>query len=54
MALPVLEKRASDLFDKYVGETEKKIAGAFEEALEAGVKRVFGFPACQNPLTCLK
>ena len=28
----ILLKRASDIFDKYVGETEKRIAAAFEEA----------------------
>lgn len=31
----ILIKRASDLLDKYVGETEKKIAEAFEEAEES-------------------
>jgi AAA+ superfamily predicted ATPase len=32
MGMPILEKRASDLLDKYVGNTEKKIAAAFREA----------------------
>ena len=31
----IIIKRASDLLDKYVGETEKKIAEAFEEAEES-------------------
>ena len=31
---PILIKRASDLLDKYVGETEKRIASMFEEALD--------------------
>ena len=29
---PLLVRRASDLFDKYVGETEKRIAAAFQQA----------------------
>ena len=32
MKLPVIEKRASDLLNKYVGETEQLIAGAFRAA----------------------
>ena len=32
LKLPVLQKRASDLFGMYVGQTEKQIASAFEEA----------------------
>ena len=32
LGLPVSEKKASDLLDKYVGESEKLIAGAFESA----------------------
>lgn len=33
---PILIKRASDLFDKYLGESEKRIAEAFDEAEEDG------------------
>jgi hypothetical protein len=32
LQLPIIKKRCSDLIDKYVGETEKNIASAFEEA----------------------
>lgn len=39
--LPVVMKRASDLFDAYVGETEKSIAKAFQEALDKGAFLVF-------------
>lgn len=35
LGLPVQVKRASDLLDCYVGETEKKIAAAFRDAQEA-------------------
>ena len=41
MGLPVLQKRASDLLDPYVGGTEKNIAGAFAEAREAQAFLVF-------------
>lgn len=34
LGLDVLEKRASDLLDMYVGNTEKRIAEAFEEAAD--------------------
>jgi transitional endoplasmic reticulum ATPase len=34
MGLDVIEKRASDLLDMYLGETEKRIARAFEEAAD--------------------
>lgn len=34
--LEVLEKRASDLLDKYVGGTEKEIAAAFQESADTG------------------
>ncbi|MDO3377174.1 ATP-binding protein [Geoalkalibacter halelectricus] len=39
--LPVVMKRASDLFDAYVGQTEKSIAKAFQEALDKGAFLVF-------------
>ncbi len=32
LGMPVIEKKASDLHDKYVGETEKRIAAAFAQA----------------------
>jgi len=32
MGMPVLQRRASDLLGRYVGETEQRIAGAFAEA----------------------
>ena len=41
MGLPVLQKRASDLLDPYVGGTEQNIAGAFAEAREAQAFLVF-------------
>jgi transitional endoplasmic reticulum ATPase len=41
MGMPVLQKRASDLLNPYVGETEKSIAGAFAEAQEAQAFLVF-------------
>jgi len=31
---PIIQKRASDLLDKYIGETEKRIAGMFQQARE--------------------
>jgi SpoVK/Ycf46/Vps4 family AAA+-type ATPase len=36
MGLEVIEKRGADLLSKWVGETEQKIAAAFEEAVEEG------------------
>lgn len=39
--MPVLFKRASDIFDKYVGNTEKQIASAFEEAIDTNSFLVF-------------
>ena len=41
MGLEVLHKRASDLFDPFVGVTEQRIAAAFAEAQEAGAFLVF-------------
>ena len=41
MGLPLLQKRASDLLDMYVGGTEKAIAAAFAEARDAGAFLVF-------------
>ena len=41
MGLPVLQKRASDLLDCFVGETEQKIAAAFAEARDTGAFLVF-------------
>ena len=41
MGLPVLQKRASDLLDPYVGGTEQNIAGAFAEARETQAFLVF-------------
>jgi hypothetical protein len=41
MGLPVLQKRASDLLDPYVGGTEQKIADTFSEALDTGAFLVF-------------
>ena len=41
MGLPVLQKRASDLLDPFVGGTEQNIAGAFAEAREAQAFLVF-------------
>ncbi len=41
MGLPLLQKRASDLLDPYVGGTEHKIAGAFAEARDTGAFLVF-------------
>lgn len=36
LGMPILIKRASELLDKFVGESEKRIAEAFDEAEEAG------------------
>ena len=41
MGLEAMQKRASDLMSMWVGETEKKIAGAFAEARDAGAFLVF-------------
>jgi len=41
MGLPVLQKRASDLFDPFVGGTEQNIAAAFAEARDTGAFLVF-------------
>ncbi len=41
LGLEVLQKRTSDLLSKWVGETERKIAGAFAEARDAGAFLVF-------------
>jgi SpoVK/Ycf46/Vps4 family AAA+-type ATPase len=41
MGLPVLFRRASDLLDKYVGETEKQIAAAFAEAVDTNSFLIF-------------
>jgi transitional endoplasmic reticulum ATPase len=41
MGLPVLEKRASDLLSKFVGETEAQIAKAFAEASAAEAFLIF-------------
>ena len=41
MRLPVLQKRASNLLDPFVGGTEHNIAGAFTEARDTGAFLVF-------------
>ncbi|KIL96732.1 ATPases of the AAA+ class [Paramagnetospirillum magnetotacticum MS-1] len=41
MGLPVLQKRASDLFSKWVGQSEANIARAFAEAQELGAFLIF-------------
>ena len=41
LKIPIIHKRASDLRDKYVGETEKHIAAAFAEAAARGAMLVF-------------
>ena len=41
MGLEVMQKRASDLMSKWVGETEKEIAAAFAEARDTGGFLVF-------------
>lgn len=39
--IPVIKKRCSDLLSKYVGEAEKNIAEAFEEAQDEGALLIF-------------
>lgn len=41
IGLPVVEKRASELLSKWVGESEKRIAEAFAEAREASAMLIF-------------
>ena len=41
MGMEILQKRASDLFSKWIGETEQAIAGAFDEAKTAKKFLVF-------------
>ncbi|MBI1385298.1 MAG: AAA family ATPase [Rhizobiales bacterium] len=41
LGLEVVQKRASDLLGSYVGESEKLIAGAFEEARNKGLFMIF-------------
>ena len=41
LGLEVLQKRASDLLSKWVGETEQQIAAAFAEARDAGAFLIF-------------
>jgi transitional endoplasmic reticulum ATPase len=41
MGLQVVEKRPNDLFGKYVGETERRIAEAFREAGDQGAMLIF-------------
>lgn len=41
IGVEVIHKRASDLLGAYVGESEKRIADAFEEAIAAGAMLVF-------------
>ncbi len=41
MGMPVLQKRASDLLDPFVGGTEQRIAAAFAEAREAQAFLIF-------------
>lgn len=41
MGLEVVQKRASDLLGKYVGETEERIAAAFKEASDQGTFLIF-------------
>ena len=41
MGMPVLQKRASDILNMYVGGTEQRIAAAFEEALQAEAFLIF-------------
>ena len=41
LGLEVMQKRASDLLDPYVGGTEQRIAAAFAEAREAGAFLLF-------------
>lgn len=41
MGLPVMERRGSDIFGKYVGESEKAIRRIFREAEEEGAALIF-------------
>lgn len=41
LQLPVLQKRASDLLDMYVGGSEKQIAAAFQEAIDREALLIF-------------
>ncbi|MFW6357321.1 MAG: AAA family ATPase [bacterium] len=41
LGLEVLQKRASDLFSKWVGESEQQIAAAFEEAIQERAMLIF-------------
>lgn len=41
MGMPVLQKRASDILNMYVGGTEQRIAAAFEEARQAEAFLIF-------------
>ena len=41
LEMPVLFKRASDLLDKYVGESEKQIADAFQQAIDQEAFLIF-------------
>ena len=41
LGLEVLQKRASDLFSKWVGDTEKRVVDAFAEARDSGAFLVF-------------
>lgn len=41
LGMPIIKKRASDLQNKFVGETEKLIAAAFKEAREAKAVLLF-------------
>ena len=41
MGIPVIKKRCSDLLSKFVGEAEKNIAAAFEEAKQKGALLIF-------------
>jgi len=41
MAMKAVQKRASDLLSRYVGESEKQIASAFREAAEEGTFLIF-------------
>jgi SpoVK/Ycf46/Vps4 family AAA+-type ATPase len=41
MGLEVVQKRASDLLGKYVGETEKRIAASFQQAIDESAFLIF-------------
>jgi SpoVK/Ycf46/Vps4 family AAA+-type ATPase len=41
MGMPVLQKRASDIFGKFVGETEHDTSLAFSEAVNSGAFLIF-------------